>query len=179
MPHSIGRLSASASSHHSLSSAAFITNIAESDFRYTQVEKAGRPKSVVNAPDLAAAALTGDPTSTRKDIVARAGAEEVERLREMRGEELIALAGRESLVTLVLAQRQARDALHTLEPKQMGDLQKALSGSLLALVEADKIARQATAGVVQTPTATSNGEVIEHDTLSLSLSLSLSFTFSP
>ena len=37
MPRSIGRLSASALSHHSLSSAAFITNIAESDFRYTQV----------------------------------------------------------------------------------------------------------------------------------------------
>jgi hypothetical protein len=36
MPHSIGRLSASASSHPSLSLAAFITNIAESDFRYTQ-----------------------------------------------------------------------------------------------------------------------------------------------
>jgi hypothetical protein len=36
MPHSIGRLSASASSHHSLSSAAFIINTAESDFRYTQ-----------------------------------------------------------------------------------------------------------------------------------------------
>src|SRR5262245_44440022 len=35
MPHSIGRLSASASSHHSLSSAAFIINTAESDFRYT------------------------------------------------------------------------------------------------------------------------------------------------
>src|SRR5262249_54284968 len=33
-PHSIGRLSASASSHHSLSSAAFIINIAESDFRH-------------------------------------------------------------------------------------------------------------------------------------------------
>src|SRR6476619_1001274 len=38
MPHSTGRLSASASSNHSLSSAAFITNIAESDFRHTQVE---------------------------------------------------------------------------------------------------------------------------------------------
>jgi hypothetical protein len=37
MPHSIGRLSASATSHHSLSSAAFITNIAESDFRHAQV----------------------------------------------------------------------------------------------------------------------------------------------
>src|SRR5438034_4830249 len=36
MPHSIGRLSASVSSHPSLSSAAFITNIAESDFRYAQ-----------------------------------------------------------------------------------------------------------------------------------------------
>jgi hypothetical protein len=36
MPHSIGRLSASASSHHSLFSAAFITNIAESDFRHAQ-----------------------------------------------------------------------------------------------------------------------------------------------
>jgi hypothetical protein len=36
MPHSIGRLSASASSHPGLSLAAFITNIAESDFRYTQ-----------------------------------------------------------------------------------------------------------------------------------------------
>src|SRR5215471_19276141 len=35
-PHSIGRLSASASSHHSLSSAAFIINIAESDFRHAQ-----------------------------------------------------------------------------------------------------------------------------------------------
>src|SRR5262249_1180311 len=34
MPHSTGRLSPSASSHHSLSSAAFITNIAESDFRH-------------------------------------------------------------------------------------------------------------------------------------------------
>src|SRR5262249_20363146 len=36
MPHSTGRLSASASSHHSLSSGAFITNIAESDFRHAQ-----------------------------------------------------------------------------------------------------------------------------------------------
>src|SRR5262245_8166437 len=40
MPHSIGRLSASATSHHSLSSAAFITNIAESDFRHAQVSVA-------------------------------------------------------------------------------------------------------------------------------------------
>src|SRR5262249_1345498 len=37
MPHSIGQLSVSASSHHSLPSAAFITNIAESDFRHAQV----------------------------------------------------------------------------------------------------------------------------------------------
>jgi hypothetical protein len=36
MPRSIGRLSASALSHHDLSSAVFITNIAESDFRHTQ-----------------------------------------------------------------------------------------------------------------------------------------------
>src|SRR5262249_2645806 len=36
MPHSTGRLSASASLHHSLSLAAFITNIAESDFRHAQ-----------------------------------------------------------------------------------------------------------------------------------------------
>src|SRR5215831_1621566 len=36
MRHFIGRLSASASSHHSLSSVAFITNIAESDFRHAQ-----------------------------------------------------------------------------------------------------------------------------------------------
>ena len=130
------------------------------------VEKAGRPKSVANAPDLAAVALTGDPTSTRTDIAARADAEEVERLREMRTEELMALAGRESLVTLVLAQRQARDALYTLPPKQMGDLQKALSGSFLALVEADRIARQATVGVVQTsPAPISNGAAVEHDDL--------------
>ena len=39
MPHSTGRLSASVSSHHSLSSAAFITNIAESDFRHAQSSK--------------------------------------------------------------------------------------------------------------------------------------------
>jgi hypothetical protein len=36
MPRSIGRLSASASLHRSLSLADFITNIAESRFRYTQ-----------------------------------------------------------------------------------------------------------------------------------------------
>jgi hypothetical protein len=35
MPGSIGRLSASGPSHHSLSSTAFIINIAESDFRDT------------------------------------------------------------------------------------------------------------------------------------------------
>src|SRR5437879_430109 len=39
MPHSTGRLSASVSSHHSLSSAAFITNIAESDFRHAQAKR--------------------------------------------------------------------------------------------------------------------------------------------
>jgi hypothetical protein len=36
MPHIIGRLSASASSHHTLSLAAFTTNIAESDFWHAQ-----------------------------------------------------------------------------------------------------------------------------------------------
>jgi hypothetical protein len=36
MPHFPARLSTSASSHHDLSLAGFITNIAESDFRYTQ-----------------------------------------------------------------------------------------------------------------------------------------------
>ena len=40
MPHSIGRLSISASSHHSLSLAAFIINTAEADFRYTQASQA-------------------------------------------------------------------------------------------------------------------------------------------
>jgi hypothetical protein len=38
MPRSIGRLSASVPSHHSLSLADFITNTAESDFQYTQVQ---------------------------------------------------------------------------------------------------------------------------------------------
>src|SRR2546430_2192186 len=41
MPRSIGRLSASALSHHGLSSAVFITNIAESDFRHTQGQAPG------------------------------------------------------------------------------------------------------------------------------------------
>src|SRR5256886_6477617 len=36
IPRFIGRLSTSASSHHDPSLAAFITNIVESDFRYTQ-----------------------------------------------------------------------------------------------------------------------------------------------
>ncbi len=36
MPLSLARLSASESSHRNLSSAVFITNIAESDFRYRQ-----------------------------------------------------------------------------------------------------------------------------------------------
>jgi hypothetical protein len=43
MLHSIGRLSASASSHHSPSSAAFIINTAESVFRYTPVQWNARP----------------------------------------------------------------------------------------------------------------------------------------
>src|SRR5438445_10385888 len=43
MPHSTGRLSASVSSHHSLSSAAFITNIAESDFRHAHASPGTQP----------------------------------------------------------------------------------------------------------------------------------------
>src|SRR5262249_51694258 len=38
MPHSTGRLSATASSLHSLSSAAFITSMADADFRAAQVD---------------------------------------------------------------------------------------------------------------------------------------------
>src|SRR5215471_17712168 len=63
MPHSIGRLSASATSHHSLSSAAFIPNIAASDFRHAQdfergllflpESKTGKKTVVLNAPALA------------------------------------------------------------------------------------------------------------------------------
>jgi hypothetical protein len=50
MPHSTGRLSAAASSHHSPSSAAFITNIAESDFRHAQVaECTSCPTTLVTA----------------------------------------------------------------------------------------------------------------------------------
>src|SRR6266511_4073953 len=41
MPRSLARLSASAPSHRDLSLAVFITNIAESDFRYTQDSSAG------------------------------------------------------------------------------------------------------------------------------------------
>jgi hypothetical protein len=59
MPRSLARLSASESSHRDLSSAVFITNIVESDFRYTQgyvrggSEKKGRgyrPKSREETP---------------------------------------------------------------------------------------------------------------------------------
>ena len=57
MPRSIGRLSASALSHHGLSSAVFITNIAESDFRYTQL---WRSQTVT---PFALAALKFDPSS--------------------------------------------------------------------------------------------------------------------
>jgi hypothetical protein len=39
MPHSLARLSASASSHRNLSSAVFITNIAESDFSVHTAQK--------------------------------------------------------------------------------------------------------------------------------------------
>jgi uncharacterized protein len=45
MPHSIALLSASALSHHSLSLAAFITNTAESNYRYTQQIAADQAKN--------------------------------------------------------------------------------------------------------------------------------------
>src|SRR6266542_1296817 len=45
MPHSLARLSASESSHRDLFSVVFITNIAESDFWYTQVSLAGTGNS--------------------------------------------------------------------------------------------------------------------------------------
>jgi hypothetical protein len=44
MPRSLARLSASESSHRDLSSAVFITNIVESDFRYTQGYVRGGPE---------------------------------------------------------------------------------------------------------------------------------------
>ncbi len=44
-PQFIVLFSASAPSHHSLSSVAFTTNIAESNFRYTQCRRADPPQS--------------------------------------------------------------------------------------------------------------------------------------
>src|SRR5262249_8919480 len=52
MLHSTGRLSASASSHHGLSSAAFITNIAESDFRHAQGSVSVTPRATTSRPFL-------------------------------------------------------------------------------------------------------------------------------
>src|SRR5262249_20678213 len=51
MPDAIGRLSALASSHHSLSSAAFITNIAESDFRHAQAVRSRNMAATQNFLD--------------------------------------------------------------------------------------------------------------------------------
>ena len=48
MHRSLARLSASESSHRDLSSAVFITNIAESDFRYTQVVKVEYRTALLN-----------------------------------------------------------------------------------------------------------------------------------
>jgi alkanesulfonate monooxygenase SsuD/methylene tetrahydromethanopterin reductase-like flavin-dependent oxidoreductase (luciferase family) len=63
MPHSTGRLSVSASSLHSLSSAAFITNIAESDFRYAQAD----------ATRIARGMLSGDTVSHDGSVFKVAG----------------------------------------------------------------------------------------------------------
>jgi hypothetical protein len=49
MLHFPARLSTSASSHHDVCLVAFITNIAESDFRYTQVLPFTHPKLAVTA----------------------------------------------------------------------------------------------------------------------------------
>jgi aspartyl-tRNA(Asn)/glutamyl-tRNA(Gln) amidotransferase subunit A len=58
MPHSLARLSTSASLHRNLSSAVFITNIAESDFRYRQeaaiqaITRFMRPTNFLGLPSL-------------------------------------------------------------------------------------------------------------------------------
>src|SRR6184192_3592748 len=67
MPHSTGRLSASVSSHHSLSSAAFITNIAESDFRHAQVYPEAKAEAVraILAKHIIAAAMHGERDHAR------------------------------------------------------------------------------------------------------------------
>src|SRR5215813_7319937 len=73
MPHSTGRLSASASSHHSLSSAAFITNIAESDFRHAQ-DAGGHDQLFLGdlGAEIAIVAPVGSDDGQR-DMVAHAG----------------------------------------------------------------------------------------------------------
>jgi hypothetical protein len=53
--HSTGRLSASASSLHSLSSAAFIASIAESDFRHAQAYNLTRVMNIMGIQPLMAA----------------------------------------------------------------------------------------------------------------------------
>ena len=85
MPPSIGRLRASASSHPSLSLADFITNIAEFDFRHTQLSKvACEPDGVhymfsavelafPNEPVMADQIVITEKTSQAKDVRAAVG----------------------------------------------------------------------------------------------------------
>jgi hypothetical protein len=60
-PRSIAPFSASAPSHHNLSSADFITNIAESDFWYTQVIQSSKFEFVINLNTAKAFGLSFQP----------------------------------------------------------------------------------------------------------------------
>src|SRR6266498_859201 len=61
MPRSLARLSASAPSHRDLSLAVFITNIAESDFRYTHLPVNARKSIFQNSILYRAANSVGSP----------------------------------------------------------------------------------------------------------------------
>jgi hypothetical protein len=69
MPRSLARLSASASSHRDLFSVVFITNIAESDFRYTHLHASNERDfdTVVTTLDqlrVGALVISADPSFT-------------------------------------------------------------------------------------------------------------------
>src|SRR5262245_52854306 len=135
MPHSTGRLSASASSHHSLSSAAFITNIAESDFRHAQgliavLINPNNPPSVEEgrAVESAAAALgqrllllQASTLSQVEDAFARIKQRQVRAL--MVGSDPFFFSERVKLVVLT-----ARDAL----PTVFTDREQAEAGGLMS-----------------------------------------------